>query len=411
MSCVVRRCRLPRRAVGDQGFTLVETLVGILMLGIVMSALTAFFITALHDTAQSDARNVAQTLADAALGQVSTATPSELAACTANTSYWSAPAPGAAPYLANLATPPPVPSPSVPCTSSLGQLFSGTGESQTVSGQAYRLTGYLGTCFQPVGTTSTSAQCSTASGTGYVPNYRVVIAVSWSRGADCGASGCSYVTSTAANTCPDPLFNVFASPPPAPTPGMSVAAYPASVPYGSPVTLSVAGLTCQRVGQVSFQANGSTLCVVTLPASTCPTSTTLPPGTYSAVGTLSGAQNFNGASATTTFTVTQVTPAMTLSVAPGSAYVGGWFTFTAALPNGATGSVTVTNGASGPVMCTIPALSNGSGSCSYQVPAGATSGTAYASYTPSAGSYYTSANASTSYTVLSGGGGHHGGGG
>ena len=56
---------------------------------------------------------------------------------------------------------------------------------------------------------------------------------------------------------------------------MTESAAPASIPYGTSDTLSVSGLPGGATGTVTFTSGGSTLCVATLPATSCSTSATL----------------------------------------------------------------------------------------------------------------------------------------
>ena len=58
---------------------------------------------------------------------------------------------------------------------------------------------------------------------------------------------------------------------------MTESAAPASIPYGTSDTLSVSGLPGGATGTVTFTSGGSTLCVATLPAASCATSTSLRP--------------------------------------------------------------------------------------------------------------------------------------
>ena len=57
------------------------------------------------------------------------------------------------------------------------------------------------------------------------------------------------------------------------TPSFTEAAAPASIVYGSQDTLSNSGLPAGATGTVTFSSGGSTLCVATIPTTSCQTAT------------------------------------------------------------------------------------------------------------------------------------------
>jgi hypothetical protein len=140
---------------------------------------------------------------------------------------------------------------------------------------------------------------------------------------------------------------------------LNESAAPASIAYGSADTLSLSGLPVGATGTVTFSAGGSTLCVTTLPASSCQTALTLTAGVYTVTATYSGDSNYNGTTATgASFTVTTATTAMTESASPASIAHGVQDTLSVSgLPGGAAGTVTFTSG--GSTLCTaiLPATS------------------------------------------------------
>ncbi|MGD0195955.1 MAG: Ig-like domain repeat protein [Candidatus Dormibacteria bacterium] len=140
---------------------------------------------------------------------------------------------------------------------------------------------------------------------------------------------------------------------------MTDAAAPASIPYGTQDTVSVAGLPGDATGTVTFSSGGSPLCTATLPAISCQTSATLAPGTYPVTAVYSGDANYLGTTATgASFTVTKMDPAFTESAAPSSVPYGTADTVSAAgLPGDATGSVTFTSGGTTLCVATLPAIS------------------------------------------------------
>jgi large repetitive protein len=136
-------------------------------------------------------------------------------------------------------------------------------------------------------------------------------------------------------------------------------AAPASIAYGAQDTLSVAGLSGAATGTVTFATGGSTLCTATLPATSCQTSVTLAPASYSVTATYSGGTNFNGSTATgASFTITKASTSMTESASPASITFGAQDTLSVSgLAGGASGTLTFT--AAGATLCTatLPATS------------------------------------------------------
>ena len=143
------------------------------------------------------------------------------------------------------------------------------------------------------------------------------------------------------------------------TPSFSEAAAPASIPFGTQDTLSASGLSTGATGTVTFSSGGSTLCVASIPTTSCPTATTLSAGTYPVTATYSGDGNYTSAIATgASFTVTQLTTSMTESTSPPSIPYGTADTVSVSgLPGGSTGTVTFKSGGSTLCVATLPALS------------------------------------------------------
>jgi len=140
---------------------------------------------------------------------------------------------------------------------------------------------------------------------------------------------------------------------------MVESASPASISFGSQDTLSVTGLSGDATGTVTFTSGGATLCVATLPATNCLTSTTLAPGSYPVTATYSGDSNYNGSSVSgATFTVTKDTVVLTETAAPASIVYGSTDTVSAfGIPAAATGTVTFTSGSTTLCVATLAATS------------------------------------------------------
>jgi hypothetical protein len=75
---------------------------------------------------------------------------------------------------------------------------------------------------------------------------------------------------------------------------MTVIVSPGSVIAGSPITVWVTGLPPGATGTVTFTSGGKVLCTATLPATSCTTTASFPPGTYPVTATYSGNVDYNG---------------------------------------------------------------------------------------------------------------------
>ena len=125
-----------------------------------------------------------------------------------------------------------------------------------------------------------------------------------------------------------------------------------SVSFGTADTLSWSGLPGDVTGTVSFTSGAVTLCTATVPATSCSTAATLPPGTYPVTASYSGDTNHAGSSATTSFEVTKAATAVNAGVSDASITFGTADTLViSGLPAGSTGTVTFTSG--GITLCTV----------------------------------------------------------
>jgi LPXTG-motif cell wall-anchored protein len=171
----------------------------------------------------------------------------------------------------------------------------------------------------------------------------------------------------------------------------AAAAAPASVQYGTASTLSATGLHAGATGTVTF-SSGATLCIATLPATTCATALTLAVGTYPITATYSGDSRYAGSTATTALTVTIATTSFTVSATPASVPFGINPTLAESGLAGATGTVVFTSGATTLCTATLPATN-----CKPTTFFGV--GTYPVTATYSGDSNHTGATATTSYTV------------
>ena len=174
---------------------------------------------------------------------------------------------------------------------------------------------------------------------------------------------------------------------------MSASASPSSTPYGNAVSLSVSGIPGDATGTVSFKSGTTTLCTATLPTHSCSTSSTLGAADYSITALYAGDINYDGSSATTSFTITKATTSITASATPGSTSYGDTVSLSASgLPGGASGTVTFTS--AGNTLCTaiLPAQS-----C--EPPATTGTGTYDVTASYSGDTNYDGSSATTSFTL------------
>ncbi|GIJ50896.1 hypothetical protein Val02_77820 [Virgisporangium aliadipatigenens] len=194
-------CRFIRRISDDRGFTLVEVLISILLITIVMTALTAMFVSSVAFTNKQQGRQMAIQLADDAVERVRALNGAKLVTGrtqSAVLAQQSSPAPGVAPHIVatQFAT-------VYDNTAGATELLPTAPNVVPINGLSYSQYFYVGQCWQARGDT----KCTSTSGAGRVPFYRVVIAVTWPQ-RQCANNTCSVVTSTlVSSVTDDPIFN------------------------------------------------------------------------------------------------------------------------------------------------------------------------------------------------------------
>jgi prepilin-type N-terminal cleavage/methylation domain-containing protein len=248
---------LGRHRTSDAGFTLIETLVSVSVIAIVMAGLTALFTNTLSVGNRQDLRQTAIQLASDGLdraralrgssvfqGRDLQSTNLQWANAQSDQDAAGRPLPGISSYLTDM----------VKVSDSLAA--SGAGATATLStspsptlvgGVRYDRSWYVGSCGQP----NDGGPCGKALPQGFVPFYRVVVAVTWPD-QKCADQVCSFVTATlvsAAST--EPVFTSVpgAQPPRPKTPGPedgiqgdAVSLQLKSAGGVAPVTWSVVGL-------------------------------------------------------------------------------------------------------------------------------------------------------------------------
>jgi len=191
----------------DGGFTLVETIVALGIVGTVMAALAGFFVrssTTQHHQADTQ---VAAQLAAGSMDYVSQLPGDNVLLGRTQAGVqgeWQAPA--AAGYLNGASTQPAWQDPSLPASPAVQGLPTAPETIQLTSDSTpYQRWWYVGLCWQR----TTGGDCtvvSTVLQAGYVPMYRVVVVITWNA-PDCGTGKCQYVASMLTeSTLDDPTW-------------------------------------------------------------------------------------------------------------------------------------------------------------------------------------------------------------
>ncbi len=199
------RSRLRRCAAADPegGFTLVEVVFSMVLIGIVMSASLGLFLSSVRAGDVTGQRATAVQLASARLEVVRAKAPSELVAGRTKAmvdGIWAAPGP------VSLAAV--VESWDATADGTVAPLLD-VRHATVVDGVTYTVSTFVDRCYQPP---STTGSCGTATGTGYTPMWRVAVGVTWTPGGAqrcaTGTGGCSYAAYTLIDPSTDPTFNV-----------------------------------------------------------------------------------------------------------------------------------------------------------------------------------------------------------
>jgi prepilin-type N-terminal cleavage/methylation domain-containing protein len=179
----------------DEGVSLIEVLVSIALVGVVMTAVTSFFLRTVDATNQQRGKQVAVHLADSAVEKVRALKGSGVAEGRLLGAA-SDVVPAAAAYLTD------VEQWNVAASSGILALPT-TPEAVSVAGLAYERHFYVGRCWQK----RAGGACNPAVSNDTVAFFRVVVAVTW-RNKGCTSGSCAYVTSTLISSAADePVFN------------------------------------------------------------------------------------------------------------------------------------------------------------------------------------------------------------
>jgi prepilin-type N-terminal cleavage/methylation domain-containing protein len=187
----------------DAGFTIVEVLVAISLLGIVMTALTSFFVNTLSvANAQSGKQAAAKVAADAAerVRAIKGSAVTSGRDKTSSDSQWASPVTGVAPYLTDMAE---AYDPGASYPAGATASLPTAPVPVSVDGVSYGQNWYVGKCWQA----DTGGDCTATSNPNYAMYYRVVVAITYTE-RHCPSSTCSYIVVSLVNSfSTDPVFN------------------------------------------------------------------------------------------------------------------------------------------------------------------------------------------------------------
>jgi prepilin-type N-terminal cleavage/methylation domain-containing protein len=206
------RLRDPIDRTSDAGFTMVEMIVALVIIGIIMTALGSFFVTTVSATARQGSSQSAVQLADDGIEQVRAlkgASAVNGRDYTSSKTQWDAPVTGVASYESDMGM-------AFDTNAATGAgataTLPTTGKSTVINGLTYTQNWYVGSCWQPIGggacTNLATPPVPVNNPTSpYASFYRVVVAVTWSDSV-CKYSACVFIAATlVSNGQFEPLFN------------------------------------------------------------------------------------------------------------------------------------------------------------------------------------------------------------
>jgi prepilin-type N-terminal cleavage/methylation domain-containing protein len=241
----------------DEGFSLVETLTAIAIMGVVMTALTTFFVSTTNTINKERGLQMAIRLASDGIELVRSLPGSTLAVGRSATDIAGQFATDTVPGLdlaALKSTMTPVSDPALPAgASSLDPVLPVAPEVLQVNDATFERHWFLGSCVMDPKLGSGAPCVPSTTAANPLSFYRVVVAVTWQNSRACAGGECSYVTDTlVASSATDPVFNpsVTVAPPLPDNPGnqasdLGIAAIPVQLTATSsypPITWSAEGL-------------------------------------------------------------------------------------------------------------------------------------------------------------------------
>lgn len=187
----------------DEGFTLIEVVVAVVLMAVVFASVSVFFVAGIGSATGLQRRDSAVQVADQAMqlvrGVPATTTSPAVSKLVRNraeaavTAQW-LDRPDELAQTTPVWDDAPAGVPAIPLTAT-----------STVTGQEYVVDTFIGTCTQP----ADDSACTNAAGTVGELAYRIVVRVSWTEGdgTSCAGEECEYLLTTLVNGDGDLIFN------------------------------------------------------------------------------------------------------------------------------------------------------------------------------------------------------------
>ena len=214
---MARSAITPGRVDHDAGFTLIEVVVALFLLGVVATAGLTFFFRGMQNASHLQRTQAAVAVATQAMEQVRSVTPRVADVVTSTSGLvigrsksdvqasWLAAAP------ADTAESTPVWDAAAATRTKVALPVTYT---TTVSDESYTVTTLIGTCFRAKTASASSQTCTKVDPGSAAKLFRVTIVVTWKPGktGQCGASVCDYRLSTLIDPTLDANWNLTAKP-------------------------------------------------------------------------------------------------------------------------------------------------------------------------------------------------------
>lgn len=200
---------------GDEGFTLIEVVVALMLLGVVAAGALLFFMTTMQSTSHLQRTQAAAAVATQGMERVRAVDPRPAAGATmspllAGRSHdvvkaaWDAADPAVVAETAFEFDPSPTGPAAIPVT-----------DTSRVSDMTFTITTHIGSCYRPKAASWSQDDCVTTGVSAPPPStmvrmYRAVVVVSWAPGGDerCDGGICSYTLSTLVDVSADAEWNI-----------------------------------------------------------------------------------------------------------------------------------------------------------------------------------------------------------
>ncbi|MGY4642608.1 type IV pilus modification PilV family protein [Cellulomonas sp. URHB0016] len=201
----------------DSGFSLIEVVVALFLLGVVAAAALSFFVRAMQNTSHLQRSQASVAVANQAMELVRSVTPREVDTVNHVSGLLIGRTAGAtdAAWLAYPAD--------VAQMNKVSDAWAATRgaslpipvvKTYRVSNMDYKVTTLIGTCYRPATASTADQTCVKTGASGDVLLYRVTVVVAWksSKAGSCTAAACEYRTSTLVDPTLDANWNLTAKP-------------------------------------------------------------------------------------------------------------------------------------------------------------------------------------------------------